>query len=91
MSTRALVDAVISRFHLALPTREARSRLHHVVSKRLHQSKEQGLVHCARDAKGGLQTVWFWNTGPSGDELALLGCGALREPAPDTLRSEVGG
>lgn len=91
VATGALVDAVIIRFQLALPNSEARSRLRHVISKQLHESKVQGLLHAVRANKGGLPTRWFWNTGVTGAELLQLATEAHRDETAHSLRGEVGG
>lgn len=91
VATGALVDAVISHFNLAVTTSEARSRVRHVISKRLHQSKELGLVRADRADKGGQQTVWFWNTGRAGDELMRLSREACCDQVTNAVRGEVDG
>lgn len=89
--TGVLVDAVISHFHLALSTSEARTRLRHVISKRLHQSEAQGLLYSVPGQKGGQQTVWRWNTGISAADLARAAMGEADDKSSNPLRGEVGG
>lgn len=91
ISTVALVDAVIGHFHLAVATSEARNRLRHVISKRLHQSKVSGLVRAVRAETRRRQTLWFWNSGPAGDELMRLSREACCDQVSNAVRGEVGG